>query len=142
MINNDKDVNNVQVKDDKYNGCSITIYQMYGKYGKFYNARVRTAGSYEYILLCSGTSLWILEHKYKRWIDLFGTELNMLRDGTITIDKFKEECENCDVNSLVADLVEEMKNKANSRKVRKESSKCDATLQAEAEAAVYNSIGD
>tara|TARA_R110001592_G_C13193009_1_gene753718 strand:+ start:28151 stop:28579 length:429 start_codon:yes stop_codon:yes gene_type:complete len=138
----DKVMHNTPIEHANYKSCFISIFQMYGKYGKFYSARVKLMGTYEYLLSCTGSSLWILKQKYKRWIDLFATELNMLRDDTITVDKFKEECGNCDVNSLVTDLYEEMKNKANSREVRKESRKCDATLQAEAEAALYNSTGD
>lgn len=134
----DKVMHNTPLENASYKNCFISIFQMYGKYGKFYSARVKLMGKYEYLLSCTGTSLWILKHKYKRWIDLFATELNMLRDGTITVEEFKKECEACDVNSLVADLIEDLKNKANIRKVRNESNKCDATLQAEAEAAVYN----
>lgn len=138
----DKEMHNTPIEHANYKNCFISIFQMYGKYGKFYSARVKLMGKYDCLLSCTGSSLWIIKHKYKRWIDLFATELNMLRDDTITVDQFKEECENCDVNSLVIDLIEELKNKTNSREVRKVSRKCDATLQAEAEAAVYNSIGD
>lgn len=140
MFSKDKDLHNVLIKTNSYKGCPVKIYQMYGKYGKFYNARVMSQARHAFVLVCSGTSLWILQHKYERWIDLFATELKLLSEGIMTFDQFKAEAENCNINNLVADLIEEVRDKANSNNVRKESRKCDATLQAEAEAAVYNSI--